>query len=431
MFRSLHIRVPLRNRIFETGTDAWCAHRESGCRVGVAWSTRCFASRSSQPPSSPQAQSTKKPARRREEVPNLIKSELDASRKASLLLSKLSKAGKQSAEARAEKKNAEQEAEKNSTEPKAEEYSTESKAGEVVKNVEIFPGYVAKPSRNANDEDTPETIEIDEQEIVIQKRIVANRTKLLRPGIWTVFAVFGTYGAFAYLDAKFGGGSPPDGTEFPEHTELPQTWYLTPRIIKEGVEAGWKELDKLTIGIVVVTAGVQLMRKSPLPFWEKLIHITGEKRYTAFTYPFVHANWAHLTQNMFMLCWFMPGVVRYLDGDLYHTAALFTTVPLLTSYLQHFAFRWNIAGAGLPMNMGSSGAIAAMFGAYCMAFPHEKLWLPNLVFLRFDAMYWGVGFAIWQIASRKLPNGGGSRPAFLVSSSRCVLKVANQRRFML
>lgn len=421
MFRSFRIRVPLRTCIFGTGTDAWCAHRESGSRLGVTLSAIRSASRSSQPPSVPQAKSTKKPVRRRGEVPNTTKSELDASRKASLLLSRLSKSGKQSAEQRAEKQITEPEAENKNTESKEAQNSTEPEAEKVVvKKPAIFPGYVAKPPRKANDEDTAETIEIDEQEIEIQKRIVANRTKLLWPGIWTFFAVFGTYSAFAYLDAKF-GGSTPEGAELSERTELPRTWYLTPTIIKEGVKAGWKELDNLTIGIVVVTIGVQLMRRSPLPFWEKLIHITGEKRYTAFTYPFVHANWAHLSQNIFILCWFMPGVVRYLDGDLYHTAALFVTVPLLTSYLQHFAFRWNIAGAGLPMNMGSSGAIAAMFGAFCMAFPHEKLWLPNLVFLRFDAMYWGLGFAIWQIASRKLPNNGGSRPAFLVSQLRCIL----------
>jgi membrane associated rhomboid family serine protease len=256
------------------------------------------------------------------------------------------------------------------------------------------------------------TIEIDENEERIQRNILKSRTKLLWPGIWTFFALTGTFGAFAYLDAKY-GCSVSTSTQISDHAQLPQAKFLTPTVIKEGIKGGWNELDKLTMGIVIASVAVQFARKSPLPFWERLIHITGEKKYTAFTYPFVHSAWGHLGQNMFALCWFLPGVVRYLDGDLFQAAALFVSVPLITSYLQHFAFRWGSV-AGLPLNMGSSGAIAAVFGAYCVAYADEKVWLPSFLVLRFDAKYWGVLYAVWQLGSMFKTPKGGNRPAFLV-----------------
>jgi len=117
---------------------------------------------------------------------------------------------------------------------------------------------------------------------------------------------------------------------------------------------------------------------------------------------------------MFIMCWFMPGVVRYLDGDVFHAAALFATVPLITSYLQHFVFRWG-AIAGIPLELGCSGAVAALLGAYCVAYPNGKVWLPSFLVVRLDAMYWGLLFTIWQLASMMKTPKGGNRPAFLVS----------------
>jgi len=142
---------------------------------------------------------------------------------------------------------------------------------------------VAAPVEHASTEEDSQNIEIDEQEERIQRRILHNRTKLLWPGIWTLSALTGTYGAFAYLSATHSDATEAATTELPEQTRLPQTWYLTPEVIREGVKAGWKELDKLTIGIVIATVAIHFMKKSPLPFWEKLVHITGEKKYTAFT----------------------------------------------------------------------------------------------------------------------------------------------------
>lgn len=399
----LGVQQPLRRCIFRLGARLQCVNGAFEPQSTTTLASQRFASRSNRPIGAPKSTSTKKIIQRRGVEPSTRKRQPGTSKNLSSLLNQLN-VGKK-------------------TPPTEKVESSESKDQVATRTVEIPPTGIVE-SNEAKDEDTNEdasrTVEIDEQEIAIQERIVQNRTKLLWPGIWTFFAVTGTYGAFAYLDSMYANAMS-DETQLPERTALPQTWYLTPEVIEEGFKVWWNELDKLTIGIVVASIGVLLMRKSSLPFWEKLPHITGEKRYTAFTYPFVHGVWPHLGQNMFFLCWFMPGVVRYLDGDLFHAATLFVTVPLITSYLQHFAFRWGLHSfRGLPINMGSSGAVAAMFGAFCVAYPDEKLWLPNFAVIRLDAKYWGLLFATWQLASLRLARRvkipkGGHRPAYLVS----------------
>jgi membrane associated rhomboid family serine protease len=249
-------------------------------------------------------------------------------------------------------------------------------------------------------------VEIDEKEEAIQRQIMVNRRKLLWPGIWTILAVTGTCGTFAYLSGT---------KQLLARAQIPQTWWLTPTVVTDGFKASWNELDKLTIGITAVVFGIHFLKKSPLPIWESLIHITGEKRYTAFTYPYVHNNWGHVIQNVFGLCWFLPGVMYYLGDNKFQAAAVFTSIPLITSYLQHFAFRWGTVN-GIPLNMGASGAVAAMLGAFCTAYPNEKVWIPNFFVLRVDAIYCGLFFAASQLyMAAKMPAGGGNRPAAIVS----------------
>jgi len=263
------------------------------------------------------------------------------------------------------------------------------------------------------------TLTIDEKEEAIQQRIVFMRRKLLWPGIWTLLALAGTYGTLAYLDVKAGVPSS-DGSQLPERTQLPQTWYLTPTVIREGIQAGWKELDNLTIGIVAATFAIHLLKRSPLPIWEKLIHVTGEARWTAFTYPLVNSSWSHAAQNMAALVWFLPGVVRYFDGDLFHTSAFLISVPLITSYFTHFAYRFNMA-SGLVLNLGASGGIAAVLGIYSVAYANEKVWTPHGLVLRLDAMYWALLFAASQAYSMLQSPKGGNRPAYLVCCAGSML----------
>lgn len=256
------------------------------------------------------------------------------------------------------------------------------------------------------------TLTIDEKEEEVQRRISIMRRKLLWPGIWTVLALAGTYGTFAYFDVKAGVSSS-DGSQRPDRTQLPQTWYLTPTVVLEGAKAAWNELDNLTIGIVVATLAIHLLKRSPLPIWENLIHVTGEAKWTAFTYPLVNSSWGHAVQNMTALTWLLPSVVYYFDGDLFHTAAFLVSVPLITSYLTHFVYRLNLA-SGLVLNLGASGAIAAAFGVYSVAYANEKLWTPPGLVLRLDAMYWAMMYAAAQAYSVVTSPKGGNRPAYMV-----------------
>jgi membrane associated rhomboid family serine protease len=261
----------------------------------------------------------------------------------------------------------------------------------------------------------PGTVEIDDEEAAIQQEIVKNRRKILWPGIWTFFAVTATCGTLAYLDARSSASIPSAENELPERIQIPQPWYLTPSVIREGIKVGWQEVDKLTIGIVVASIAIHFLKKSPLPIWEHLSHVTGERKYTAFTYPYVHSTWLHLAQNMWGVCWFLPGVVHAFDGDLFHAAALFTTVPLITSYLTHFVFRWGNV-PGLPFNMGSSGAIAALIGVFCVTYPDEKIWVPESAVFRIDAKYYAAFFVALQLNGLLRQSTGGARPAVIVSS---------------
>lgn len=269
--------------------------------------------------------------------------------------------------------------------------------------------------------DSSVNLGIDEKELEIQKRIVDKRRKVLWPGIWTLFALAGTYGTLAYLDVKAGVPSS-DGSHLPERAKLPQTWYLTPAVIREGVLAGWNELDNLTIGIVVASVAIHFLKRSPLPIWEKLIHVTGEAKWTAFTYPFLNSSWTHLASNMAALVWFLPGVVHYFDGDLFHTSAFLVSVPLITSYLTHFAYRFNLT-SGLVLNVGASGAIIAAFGVYCMAYAKEKVWVPTGLVLRLDAREWGLLFALHQAYNMTRTSKSGNRPAYLVSPASIILRM--------
>ncbi|KAH7066450.1 hypothetical protein FB567DRAFT_551384 [Paraphoma chrysanthemicola] len=375
-----HSIIKGRNFTFDSLTQLCTRTSRSFCPASARYLSN---SSRSKPNPLPQDGPSKKPAARRIDLPIARKRHIDPSRKATLLLQRLSKTPS-AASQRA----------RQSPSPEHKPASPQAAVQE-----------------NQGPEEASKTIEIDEHEEHIQRKIMKDRTKLLWPGIWTFFALTGTYAGFAYLDARY-GSSPVSLEQLPARAKLPQDWFLTPTVIREGIKAGWNELDKLTIGIVVASIAIQLTRKSPLPFWERLMHITGEKKYTAFTYPFVHSSWGHLAQNMFALCWFMPGVVRYLDCDYFHAAALFASVPLITSYLQHFAFRWGPA-TGVPLNMGSSGAVAAMFGAYCVAYADEKVWLPSFIVVRLDAKYWAILYPMWQLARLMATPKGGNRPAFL------------------
>jgi len=236
------------------------------------------------------------------------------------------------------------------------------------------------------------------------------RRQVRWPGIWTLSALAGTYGALAYLDVKTGVPSS-DGSHLPARAQLPQTWELTPEIVRAGLVAGWKELDSLTIGIVVVSVALHLLSKHRPSLWRKLAHTTGEAKWTAFTSPLLDYNWKSLSLNMAALIWFLPSVVHYFDGDLFHTTAFLVSVPLTTSYLMHLAYRLNLVQA----HMGVAGPLHltyALFGIYCVAYAHEKLRMPAGLVFRLDAWHWVVLF--WVLQACKLAQTSNNTRRILI-----------------
>ena len=114
----------------------------------------------------------------------------------------------------------------------------------------------------------------------------------------------------------------------------------------------------------------------------------------AFTSMFMHASWIHIGGNMLFLWIFGNNVedsmgrtrflVWYLLAGLAATATQ-TVVTLATT---------DAAGASIP-NIGASGAIAGVLGAYLLLLPQAGVltaFIIGLVFLREIPAYWFIGF---------------------------------------
>jgi membrane associated rhomboid family serine protease len=117
-----------------------------------------------------------------------------------------------------------------------------------------------------------------------------------------------------------------------------------------------------------------------LPFWEG-----------AFTSMFMHAGWAHILGNMLFLWIFgnnvedAMGKVRFL---VFYLCAGLAATALQTFVTLHIS---GTAGASVP-NLGASGAIAGVLGAYLLLLPWAKvltfigifpIYIPAVFFLGF------------------------------------------------
>ena len=114
----------------------------------------------------------------------------------------------------------------------------------------------------------------------------------------------------------------------------------------------------------------------------------------AFTSMFMHASWIHIGGNMLFLWIFGNNVedsmgrarflVWYLLAGLAATATQ-TVVTLATT---------DAAGASIP-NIGASGAIAGVLGAYLLLLPQASVltaFIIGLIFLREIPAVWFIGF---------------------------------------
>jgi len=130
---------------------------------------------------------------------------------------------------------------------------------------------------------------------------------------------------------------------------------------------------------------------------------------TLVTSMFLHGGWAHLLGNMWYLWIFGDNIedrlghVRYL---LFYLAG--GIVAALIQYV-------SAAGSAVP-TVGASGAIAAVLGAYAIAFPHVKVTtlIPLFPFFRVVALpallVLGLWFVFGVVAARALTQHGQIEP---------------------
>ena len=204
------------------------------------------------------------------------------------------------------------------------------------------------------------------------------RIPLLWPSVWSLLAVAGIYGTLAYLDVKAGIPSS-DGSQLPERTTLSRSWYLTPTVVSEGIKATWNELDGITIGIILANTAMCL------PPIRKLLGRSGLPGLRPFQ--LAQHSWSYgakqAVKEGLLLVLFLPGVVHYFDGDLFHIAAFVISVPLITSNLSKFAVRFNFI-PDVSMTLGPHYSNYAIFGVYCVAYATERMWAPHTLIFRLE-----------------------------------------------
>ena len=133
----------------------------------------------------------------------------------------------------------------------------------------------------------------------------------------------------------------------------------------------------------------------------------------AFTSMFMHASWQHILGNMLFLWIFgnnvedALGKVRFL---VWYLAAGIAAMALQTFVTLRFA---NAAGASIP-NIGASGAIAAVLGAYFVLYPNTHVTgLLGFFPVRLSAWFFLGAWFLFQLIDANFgmfsakANGGG------------------------
>ena len=114
----------------------------------------------------------------------------------------------------------------------------------------------------------------------------------------------------------------------------------------------------------------------------------------AFSGMFMHAGWEHLLGNMLFL-WIFGNNVEDALGRLrflvWYVGAGIAAFALQTFVTLHYA---SIAGASVP-NVGASGAIAGVLGAYFVILPRARVLTWIVIFLREIPAFWFLG--LWFV----------------------------------
>jgi membrane associated rhomboid family serine protease len=143
-----------------------------------------------------------------------------------------------------------------------------------------------------------------------------------------------------------------------------------------------------------------------LPFWE-----------STFTSMFMHASWAHILGNMLFL-WIFGNNVEDALGRLRFLAFYLCAGIAATALQTYVTLQYSgTVGASVP-NLGASGAIAGVLGAYFILLPRAKVltWLLPFFLFEIPAFFFlGIWFVLQALEGNLQihhPEAGGGVAVF-------------------
>ena len=150
---------------------------------------------------------------------------------------------------------------------------------------------------------------------------------------------------------------------------------------------------------------------------------------TAFTSMFMHGSWLHLGGNMLFL-WIFGNNVEDVMGRLRYLVFYILGGFAATALQTFVTLNWGRPGDALVPNLGASGAISAVLGAYLILFPQARV--LTLVFYFFIEVpaYFFLGFWIifqlWQGGFSVIQAEGGGGVAFFAHIGGFAFGVADR-----
>jgi membrane associated rhomboid family serine protease len=153
---------------------------------------------------------------------------------------------------------------------------------------------------------------------------------------------------------------------------------------------------------------------------------------TAFTSMFMHGSWLHIAGNMLFL-WIFGNNVEDAMGRL-RFLVFYLLGGFAATALQTFVtLNWGQPGDAQVPNLGASGAISAVLGAYLILFPRARvLTLVFVVFIEVPAYFFlgfWIIFQLWQGEFSLMQPGGGGGVAFFAHIGGFFFGVATVKLF--
>lgn len=156
--------------------------------------------------------------------------------------------------------------------------------------------------------------------------------------------------------------------------------------------------------------------------------VAGRHLFTILTALFMHASWSHIVGNMIFLWAFGPEIEDAMNSGRY---AAFYLVGGVVSMLAQVAVD---PGSTIP-NLGASGAIAAVMGAFLITFPRDRIrtllvigWFVRVTFVP-AALLIGFWFVIQLLSFGAVADVQSGGVAYVAHIAGVVFGVATARLF--